>query len=49
MLAEMFMIWLEMAARTTEPKPTDRCVPFDKATFTGFKAQRVKPRQHVAE
>jgi hypothetical protein len=44
MLAEMFIIRLEMAARMTgEPKPADRYVPFDKATFGGFKVQRVRP------
>ena len=46
MLAEIFMIRLEMAAAhmTGEPKATDRHVPFDKATFGGFKAERVGTR-----
>ena len=46
MLAEIFMIRLEAATRMTDrPKPRCLHVPFDKATFGGFKSERVRPAE----
>jgi len=43
MLAEIFMIRLEVTARTVAgPTPAGRFVPFNKITFGEFREQRIK-------
>jgi hypothetical protein len=43
MLAEMFMIRLEAVTHKVErPQQNPRHVPFDRASFDGFKSERVR-------
>jgi hypothetical protein len=45
MLAEMFMLKVEAAARLADqPKQTSPHIAFDKATFAGFKSERISGR-----